>query len=114
MYKGRIGVGRRAVAIKKVEGQDRESFKAFCRELVIASTLRNGNIVPLLGFCVDKEGLFLVYKYVSGGSLDHHLHCHGSLLLLLFFVTFILIYLILYICSCIYIAPITLILANFK
>ncbi|KAG1334733.1 serine/threonine-protein kinase CDL1-like [Cocos nucifera] len=74
VYKGRIGVGRRAVAIKRVEGQDRESAKAFCRELLIASSLRNYNIVPLLGFCVDKEGLFLVYKYVSGGSLDHHLH----------------------------------------
>ncbi|XP_008782286.2 probable serine/threonine-protein kinase PBL23 [Phoenix dactylifera] len=76
VYKGRIGVGRRAVAIKRVEGQDRESAKAFCRELMIASSLRNANIVPLLGFCVDKEGIFLVYKYVSGGSLDHHLHCH--------------------------------------
>nr|XP_010926481.1 probable serine/threonine-protein kinase PBL21 [Elaeis guineensis] len=76
VYKGRIGVGRRAVAIKRVEGQDRESAKAFCRELMIASSLRNGNIVPLVGFCVDKEGLFLVYKFVSGGSLDHHLHCH--------------------------------------
>ncbi|KAG1334699.1 putative serine/threonine-protein kinase PBL21 [Cocos nucifera] len=75
VYKGRIGVGRRAVAIKRVDGQDRESAKAFCRELMIASSLRNENIVPLLGFCVDKEGLFLVYKYVSGGSLDHHLHC---------------------------------------
>ena len=79
VYKGRIGVGRRAVAIKRVDGQDRESAKAFCRELMIASSLRNENIVPLLGFCVDKEGLFLVYKYVSGGSLDHHLHCPGSL-----------------------------------
>ncbi|KAJ6816595.1 putative serine/threonine-protein kinase PBL7 [Iris pallida] len=79
VYKGKIGAGRRsAVAIKRVEGQDRESAKAFCRELLIASSLHNPNIVPLLGFCVDQEGLFLVYKYVSGGSLDSHLHPHGS------------------------------------
>ncbi|KAK1288041.1 putative proline-rich receptor-like protein kinase PERK11 [Acorus calamus] len=41
---------------------------------MIASSLDNPNVVPLLGFCVDEEGLFLVYKYVSGGCLDHHLH----------------------------------------
>ncbi|KAI3948031.1 hypothetical protein MKW92_022809 [Papaver armeniacum] len=48
---------------------------AFCRELLIASSLENRYIVPLLGFCIDAdEGLFLVYKYVSGGSLEYHLH----------------------------------------
>ncbi|XP_072971129.1 probable serine/threonine-protein kinase PBL21 [Typha angustifolia] len=76
VYRGTIGLRRRAVAVKKVEGEDRESAKAFCRELMIASSLCNPNIVPLIGFCVDKEGLFLVYKFVSGGSLDQHLHHH--------------------------------------
>ncbi|CAN1351563.1 L-type lectin-domain containing receptor kinase IX.2 [Linum perenne] len=42
---------------------------------MIASSLHHENTVPLLGFCIDsEEGLFLVYKYVSGGSLDRHLH----------------------------------------
>ncbi len=63
------------MAIKKLDKEDKESPKAFCRELMIASSLHNPNIVPLLGFCIDpEEGLFLVYKYVSGGSLGHHLH----------------------------------------
>ncbi|OAY76321.1 Serine/threonine-protein kinase PBS1 [Ananas comosus] len=74
VYRGRVGVRRRAVAIKRVEGEGRESTKAFCRELMIASSLCNPNIVPLIGFCIDKAGLFLVYKFVSGGSLDRHLH----------------------------------------
>ncbi|URE39504.1 proline-rich receptor-like protein kinase [Musa troglodytarum] len=74
VYKGRIGARRRAVAIKRVEGRDRDSAKAFCRELMIATSLRSPFVVPLLGFCIDQEGIFLVYKYVSGGSLDHHLH----------------------------------------
>lgn len=80
MYRGRIGAGRRAVAIKRVEGRDRDSAKAFCRELMIVASLRSPFVVPLLGFCVDQEGLFLVYKYASGGSLDHHLHLQGALL----------------------------------
>nr|XP_018674653.1 PREDICTED: serine/threonine-protein kinase CDL1 [Musa acuminata subsp. malaccensis] len=74
VYKGRIGARRKAVAIKRVEGRDRDSAKAFCRELMIATSLRSPFVVPLLGFCIDQEGIFLVYKYVSGGSLDHHLH----------------------------------------
>ncbi|KAF9594925.1 hypothetical protein IFM89_035489 [Coptis chinensis] len=75
VFKGRIGFWRTGVAIKRLDKEDKESAKAFCRELIIASSLRNRNIVPLVGFCLDpEEGLYLVYKYVSGGSLEHHLH----------------------------------------
>ncbi|KAF5184524.1 Receptor-like kinase lip1 [Thalictrum thalictroides] len=75
VFKGRIGFRRAGVAIKRLDKEDKESAKAFCRELMIASSLDNRNIVPLVGFCLDPdEGLFLVYKYVSGGSLEHHLH----------------------------------------
>uniref|UniRef100_A0A2P2K880 Uncharacterized protein MANES_01G116400 n=1 Tax=Rhizophora mucronata TaxID=61149 RepID=A0A2P2K880_RHIMU len=75
VFWGRVGFLRTAVAIKKLDKEDKESSKAFCRELMIASSLHHPNIVPLLGFCIDpEEGLFLVYKYVSGGSLDRHLH----------------------------------------
>ncbi|CAN1160835.1 Protein kinase STUNTED [Linum perenne] len=76
VYRGRLGFLRaNSVAVKKLEKEDKESSKAFCRELMIASSLHHQNTVPLLGFCIDsEEGLFLVYKYVSGGSLDRHLH----------------------------------------
>lgn len=75
MFRGRVGFLRSAVAIKKLDKEDKESSKAFCRELMIASSLHNPHIVPLVGFCIDAEmGLFLVYKYVSGGSLEHFLH----------------------------------------
>ncbi|KAG6382338.1 hypothetical protein SASPL_157996 [Salvia splendens] len=75
VFRGRVGFMRRAVAIKRLERDDKESSKAFCRELMIASSLHNPHIVPLVGFCLDAEmGLFLVYKYVSGGSLERSLH----------------------------------------
>lgn len=44
---------------------------------MIAGSLKknpNSHVVPILGFSIDKEGLFLVYKYVAGGSLDLRLH----------------------------------------
>ncbi|KAJ0098548.1 hypothetical protein Patl1_21302 [Pistacia atlantica] len=75
VFRGKVGFLRTSVAIKKLDKEDKESSKAFCRELMIASSLHHPNIVPLVGFCIDpEEGLFLVYKYVSGGSLERHLH----------------------------------------
>lgn len=74
VFKGRIGILRTSVAIKKLDKEDKEAPKAFCRELMIASSLHNPFIVPLVGFCIDpEEGLFLIYKYVSGGSLERYL-----------------------------------------
>ncbi|KAG2307391.1 hypothetical protein Bca52824_027139 [Brassica carinata] len=75
VFRGKIGIWKTALAIKRLDKEDKESPKSFCRELMIASSLHSTNIVPLLGFCIDpEEGLFLVYKYVSGGSLEHYLH----------------------------------------
>ncbi|XP_043702765.1 probable serine/threonine-protein kinase PBL7 [Telopea speciosissima] len=75
VFRGRVGFLRTSVAIKRLDKEDKESTKAFCRELMIASSLHNRNVVPLVGFCIDpEEGLFLVYQYVSGGSLEHYLH----------------------------------------
>lgn len=75
VFKGKVGLLRTSVAIKRLDKEDKESSKAFCRELMIASSLHHPNIVPLVGFCIDPEqGLFLIYKYVSGGSLERHLH----------------------------------------
>ncbi|KAI9100311.1 hypothetical protein K1719_024529 [Acacia pycnantha] len=75
VFRGKIGILRSAVAIKRLDKEDKECAKSFCRELMIASSLHNPNVVPLVGFCADPEGgLFLVYKFVSGGSLERHLH----------------------------------------
>ena len=75
VFRGKVGFLRTAVAIKRLDKEDKEASKAFCRELMIASSLYHSNIVPLVGFCIDPdEGLFLVYRYVSGGSLERHLH----------------------------------------
>ncbi|KAK4800403.1 hypothetical protein SAY86_020890 [Trapa natans] len=75
VFRGRVGFMRTAVAIKQLDKYNKESTKSFCRELMIASSLSNPNIAPLLGYCIDPEGgLFLVYKYISGGSLERHFY----------------------------------------
>ncbi|KAJ6368117.1 hypothetical protein OIU78_000650 [Salix suchowensis] len=47
VFRGKVGFLRTAVAIKRLDKEDKEA---------------------------SKEGLFLVYTYVSGGSLERHLH----------------------------------------
>ncbi|KAI7752651.1 hypothetical protein M8C21_001991, partial [Ambrosia artemisiifolia] len=74
VFKGRVGIMKTTVAIKKLDKEDKEAPKAFCRELMISSSLHNPFICPLVGFCIDPQGgLFLIYKYVSGGSLESYL-----------------------------------------
>ncbi|KAK4804638.1 hypothetical protein SAY86_004455 [Trapa natans] len=75
IFRGKVGFMRKVVAVKRLDMDNKESPKSFCRELMIASSLHNPHVVPLLGFCIDSdEGLFLVYKYVAGGSLERLLH----------------------------------------
>ncbi len=48
--------------------------KEFWVELKTISRLHHGNLVSLLGYCVEGQQLFLIYELMSKGSLDKHLH----------------------------------------
>jgi hypothetical protein len=48
--------------------------KEFWVELRTISRLHHGNLVALLGYCVEGQELFLIYELMSNGSLDQHLH----------------------------------------
>ncbi|XP_073261978.1 probably inactive leucine-rich repeat receptor-like protein kinase At5g48380 [Populus alba] len=43
-------------------------------ELKILGSLRHINVLPLLGFCVESNQRFLVYKYMPNGNLYDWLH----------------------------------------
>ncbi|KAG5022843.1 hypothetical protein JHK85_019185 [Glycine max] len=67
VFRGRVGIWRTVVAIKRLDKEDKECAKAFCRELMIASSLNDTNVVPLVGFCIDsKEGLFWCTRRKKG------------------------------------------------
>ncbi len=46
----------------------------FWNELWRVSGLHHRNIVALLGYCIEKDELFLVYEFMENGSLYQHLH----------------------------------------
>ena len=55
-----------------------ESFeKEFVLEIEILGRLRHTNLVPLLGFCHEREKKFLVYKYMCNGTLNQWLHVNS-------------------------------------
>ncbi|KAD6796663.1 hypothetical protein E3N88_07559 [Mikania micrantha] len=52
-----------------------ESFeKEFSQEIIILGRLRHTNLVPLVSFCFEMEKKFLVYKYMSNGTLYQWIH----------------------------------------
>ena len=68
MYKGRLPNGWN-LAIKRLF--DSKQFKReFLLEIRILSKHRNRNIVPLLGFYIERNERILVYQYLSNGRLS--------------------------------------------
>ncbi|RDX64526.1 putative inactive leucine-rich repeat receptor-like protein kinase, partial [Mucuna pruriens] len=68
MYEGRLANGWN-LAIKRLS--DSKQFKKqFLLEIRIMSKYRHRNIVPLLGFCAERNERILVYQYMSNGRLS--------------------------------------------
>ncbi|PHT33082.1 hypothetical protein CQW23_29419 [Capsicum baccatum] len=61
------------LAIKKLNGwEDLED--EFVSEITTLGGLKHQNLLPLIGFCSEKQERLLVYKYMPNGSLHEWLH----------------------------------------
>lgn len=61
------------LAIKKLN--DWENLEdEFVSEITTLGGLRHRNLLPLIGFCAEKQERLLVYKYMPNGSLNEWLH----------------------------------------
>ncbi|KAK9673528.1 hypothetical protein RND81_12G173200 [Saponaria officinalis] len=77
---GRTGAMYKAVmpdetllTVKRLHDSQRTE-KEFMSEMNTLGSVRHQNLVPLLGYCIAKKEKFLVYKYMSNGSLYDQLH----------------------------------------
>ncbi|XP_054817682.1 lysM domain receptor-like kinase 3 [Prosopis cineraria] len=61
-------------AVKKMESQKSREFLA---ELKVLARVHHLNLVRLIGYCVKKDYLFLVYEYIDNGNLSQHLRGSG-------------------------------------
>nr|TKR84491.1 receptor-like protein kinase HERK 1 isoform X1 [Populus alba] len=76
VYKGLLNNGM-IVAIKKRPGAPSPEFVDEVRYL---SPIQHRNLVTLLGYCQENNLQFLVYEYISSGSVSNHLYGVGQTL----------------------------------
>ncbi|XP_022681466.1 L-type lectin-domain containing receptor kinase IV.2-like [Setaria italica] len=76
VYKGVLPISDLDIAVKRVSHNSSQGMKEFIAEVVSLGRLQHRNLVQLLGYCRRKGELFLVYDYMSNGSLDKYLYDH--------------------------------------
>ncbi|MFS7903260.1 putative protein kinase RLK-Pelle-LRR-Xa family [Helianthus anomalus] len=76
LYKATLEDGT-SLMIKRLH-DTQHSEKEFASEMATLGKVKHRNLVPLLGFCVTKQERFLVYKYMSNGTLHDNLHPVGD------------------------------------
>ncbi|CAM0878348.1 unnamed protein product [Alopecurus aequalis] len=77
VYKGTLQVEgqEREVAIKKIlDTTSEQSKKDFANECTLMRGVNHNNVVKILGFCDDIDGLCLVYELMENGNLDDKLY----------------------------------------
>ncbi|XP_076881082.1 probably inactive leucine-rich repeat receptor-like protein kinase At5g48380 [Bidens hawaiensis] len=72
LYKAVLEDGT-SLMIKRLQ-DTQHSEKEFASEMATLGKVKHRNLIPLLGFCVTKTERFLVYKYMSNGTLHDKLH----------------------------------------
>ncbi|KMZ71907.1 putative Protein kinase [Zostera marina] len=72
VYHGTMNNGIQ-VAVKHLSVASSQGSKEFQMEAHLLTTIHHKNIVPLVGYCNEKDHLALVYEYMVGGNLKDHL-----------------------------------------
>ncbi|KAJ0237217.1 Receptor-like kinase LIP2 [Hirschfeldia incana] len=74
VYKGTLQSTGQVVAVKQLDRHGLHGNKEFQAEVLSLGRLDHPNLVKLVGYCADGDQRLLVYEYVTGGSLQNHLH----------------------------------------
>ncbi|KFK37693.1 hypothetical protein AALP_AA3G016400 [Arabis alpina] len=74
VYKGTLQNTGEVVAVKQLDKHGLHGNKEFQAEVLSLGQLDHTNLVKLVGYCADGDQRLLVYDYISGGSLQDHLH----------------------------------------
>ncbi|KAJ7533339.1 hypothetical protein O6H91_13G043900 [Diphasiastrum complanatum] len=73
VYYGKLSDGQE-IAVKVHGPESDQGPSEFYNEVAILSRAHHRHVVSLLGFCIEPGNQMLVYEYLSGGTLEEHLH----------------------------------------
>ncbi|KAI9125188.1 hypothetical protein K1719_003804 [Acacia pycnantha] len=73
VYRGTLDDGQE-VAVKVRSATSTQGTREFDTEVNLLSTIRHENLVPLIGYCCEKDQQILVYPFMSNGSLQDRLY----------------------------------------
>ncbi|XP_006657852.2 nodulation receptor kinase-like [Oryza brachyantha] len=77
VYRGTLAHGEE-VAVKVRSASSTQGTREFNNELRLLSAVRHENLVPLIGYCCEKDQQILVYPFMSNGSLQDRLYGEAS------------------------------------
>ncbi|XP_031108198.1 probable receptor-like protein kinase At5g24010 [Ipomoea triloba] len=73
VYKGTMRNGVK-VAVKRSEPGHGQGLLEFQTEIMILSKIRHRHLVSLIGYCVERYEMILVYEFMEKGTLRDHLY----------------------------------------
>jgi len=59
--------------LKRISHDSKQGLRKFVSEIASIGPLHHWNLVRLLGWCLRRGDLLLVYDFMENGSLDKHL-----------------------------------------